>query len=539
MKILVYGAGIIGCELAHMLVKANHDVTLQARGKWRDTIEKNGLIIHHHVQRCTTIDRIVTIEKLKQDDICDLIFVAMRFDQLEKVLLEIAANRSGYIVLVGNNMSAEESVHTLSPSETTKEVSFGFQATGGRREEEKVISVHTGVGMTIGGLHSPLSAPLGIRIKEAFSGICFHLNWEENMDAWLKCHMVFILPVAYICYATDFNLRKSTRRQRNTAIDAAIEGYDVLKKLGYSIRPTGSDGALTKSRNKIQALLWVMAKHRLVALPRATIARTPVLCRMLYLKACESRSIFLRLMGLFCAKWGGRIYSHAASNMQGGEIRMGDKIKSAYRKSKNIYDDVLTQSKWWSRLYIRFFWGVDDIEITKKLFDLLPDDFGGALLDVPCGTINLTAGKYAKLKNARITCLDYSEDMLEGAKTQIEKHGLSCISLMQGDVGNMPLESAVFDAVLSMNGFHVFPDKEKAYAEIARILKPGGIFLGCFYIRGERKRSDFVVNAILSKKGWFTPPFQTKNEVLATLQKYYSNVELFNDKSMTWFKCTK
>jgi len=65
------------------------------------------------------------------------------------------------------------------------------------------------------------------------------------------------------------------------------------------------------------------------------------------------------------------------------------------------------------RLYIRFFWGVDDIEIAKKLLDLLPDDFDGAPLDIPCGTINLTAGKYAKLKNACITCLDYSEDMQE------------------------------------------------------------------------------------------------------------------------------
>jgi len=35
------------------------------------------------------------------------------------------------------------------------------------------------------------------------------------------------------------------------------------------------------------------------------------------------------------------------------------------------------------------------------------------ILTVRCGTINLTAGKYAKLKNACITCLDYSEGMQE------------------------------------------------------------------------------------------------------------------------------
>jgi len=46
---------------------------------------------------------------------------------------------------------------------------------------------------------------------------------------------------------------------------------------------------------------------------------------------------------------------------------MGDKIKQSYKQSKNIYDDVLTQGKWWSRLYIKLFWsGVDDNEIARK-----------------------------------------------------------------------------------------------------------------------------------------------------------------------------
>jgi Methylase involved in ubiquinone/menaquinone biosynthesis len=36
---------------------------------------------------------------------------------------------------------------------------------------------------------------------------------------------------------------------------------------------------------------------------------------------------------------------------------------------------------------------------------------------------------------------------------------------VQGDVGKLTFDDCTFDAVLSMNGFHVFPDKEKAYAE--------------------------------------------------------------------------
>ena len=69
MRILVYGAGVIGCELTHMLVKANNKVTLLARGSWRDSIEKNGLVIRHHIQMRTTIDHVAIIEKLEPADI--------------------------------------------------------------------------------------------------------------------------------------------------------------------------------------------------------------------------------------------------------------------------------------------------------------------------------------------------------------------------------------------------------------------------------------------------------------------------------------
>lgn len=38
MKILVYGAGVMGCELAHVLMEGNNDVTLLARGSWKEVL---------------------------------------------------------------------------------------------------------------------------------------------------------------------------------------------------------------------------------------------------------------------------------------------------------------------------------------------------------------------------------------------------------------------------------------------------------------------------------------------------------------------
>lgn len=260
MKILIYGAGVIGCQMAHMLCKAKQDVTLLARGEWRKTIEKRGLIIRHYAQLHSTVDKVSTIGELKPDDVYHIIFVVMQHGQLPEVLPIVAKNRSRHVVLVGNNISADESAQILTTAPCKKEVAFGFQGTGGRRENGRVISVHAGVGMTVGGLHTALPADFKALLVKAFAGSGYRLTDEHNMDAWLKCHLAFILPVAYVCYATNFHLPKATSRQLNLAMDAALEGYTMLKKLGYPLRPADSEDTFTKDRKKMSRLLTLMCK---------------------------------------------------------------------------------------------------------------------------------------------------------------------------------------------------------------------------------------------------------------------------------------
>ena len=45
MRILIAGAGVLGCNLARNLFRAGKDVTLLARGRWAEEIQKNGLRI--------------------------------------------------------------------------------------------------------------------------------------------------------------------------------------------------------------------------------------------------------------------------------------------------------------------------------------------------------------------------------------------------------------------------------------------------------------------------------------------------------------
>lgn len=217
---------------------------------------------------------------------------------------------------------------------------------------------------------------------------------------------------------------------------------------------------------------------------------------------------------------------------------MKDKIKDAYESSKTIYDDVLTQDNIFSKLYIKLFWsGTDDNVIAQKILSYIPDDFSGSLLDVPAGTAVFTKSKWLSLNRANITCLDYSKDMLEQAETRFTGH--THIQCIQGDVGNLQMEDETFDIVLSMNGFHAFPDKMKAFQETYRVLKTGGDFIACFYIKGKSKRTDWLVKNVLSKKGWFTPPFQTEEELKEILEKFYQIIDIHIDGSMVYFHCRK
>ena len=106
-------------------------------------------------------------------------------------------------------------------------------------------------------------------------------------------------------------------------------------------------------------------------------------------------------------------------------------------------------------------------------------------------------------------------------------------------MGALPYADDTFDIVLSLNGFHAFPDKEAAYREVFRVLRPGGTFCGCFYVRGEHKRTDWFVRHVYEKAGFFTPPYETVSSLKARLDGMYADVDMGNLKSMAWFVCRK
>lgn len=219
-------------------------------------------------------------------------------------------------------------------------------------------------------------------------------------------------------------------------------------------------------------------------------------------------------------------------------------IRGAYRLtgSSNFYDGMITCSTFSGKAVCRLVWDMNKAEndaYLEKAMAGIPENFSGKLLEVPVGTGILTMPLYQTLPQAGITCLDYSPDMMGQAQEKADRLQLKNVTFRQGDVGALPFADGAFDIVLSLNGFHAFPDKEAAYREVFRVLKPGGTFCGCFYVAGECKRTDWFVRHVYEKTGFFTPPYETVSSLKARLEGMYTDVDRGNLKSMAWFVCRK
>ena len=148
---------------------------------------------------------------------------------------------------------------------------------------------------------------------------------------------------------------------------------------------------------------------------------------------------------------------------------------------------MMTGTTLLGRLVVKTVWRMDREEMLgyqAGAMEMIPADFSGRLLEVPVGTGVLSLPVWKTLHRAHITCMDYSGKMMDAARARAREMGIPNVTFRQGDAGDLPFDDGSFDAVVSLNGFHAFAEKERACSETCRVLRQGGIFCGCFYVRG-------------------------------------------------------
>ena len=119
--------------------------------------------------------------------------------------------------------------------------------------------------MDLGQLHGNADPRLKKWTERLFAGTSYKLNWQEDMEAYLICHPAAILPIGYLSYICDGDLRTSTKEQRRMMVDASHEAFEALKAKGIPIYPKGDDQFYANGvRGKgMQLLYLIMAKSKI------------------------------------------------------------------------------------------------------------------------------------------------------------------------------------------------------------------------------------------------------------------------------------
>jgi SAM-dependent methyltransferase len=113
---------------------------------------------------------------------------------------------------------------------------------------------------------------------------------------------------------------------------------------------------------------------------------------------------------------------------------------------------------------------------------------GMAVLDVGCGVGGTLASIAEEHTGLRLTGLNLDERQLEIARREVFPGTGNTADWIQGDGCALPFEPASFDRVLAVECQFHFPSRRRFFAEVARVLRPGGLLALSDFVPSEELR---------------------------------------------------
>lgn len=140
---------------------------------------------------------------------------------------------------------------------------------------------------------------------------------------------------------------------------------------------------------------------------------------------------------------------------------------------------------------------------------------GATVLDVPCGGGVALRGLRPG-QGVRYIAMDISEAMLARTRASARRRGVGDqVETVPGDVADLPLVDGEVDLAVSFTGLHCFPDPRAAVAELARVLRPGGVLTGSAFLEDSGRRYEPVRRA--GRLAHLLGPGCTSHEIRAWL----------------------
>jgi 2-dehydropantoate 2-reductase len=237
MKILVYGAGVIGSIYAAKLHEASCNVTLLARDKHYESLKQNGVIIKDTLTGKQTISNVPLIQKLDTNDFYDLIIVTVRLDQIDSVIPDLKKNIVCPLVMFMLNYP--ESIKQLTNDLNKKHIILGFPGAGGTYQNNIIDYIQIKQQeTTIGEINGETSVRIK-EIKTLFESAGFKVAISANMEAWLKIHAVFVACIAAAIIKENGDSIQLGKKRSSVKImvKSIREGFTACKTLGMPIAP--------------------------------------------------------------------------------------------------------------------------------------------------------------------------------------------------------------------------------------------------------------------------------------------------------------
>jgi ubiquinone/menaquinone biosynthesis C-methylase UbiE len=152
---------------------------------------------------------------------------------------------------------------------------------------------------------------------------------------------------------------------------------------------------------------------------------------------------------------------------------------------------------------------VDRVE-KAALFALLPDLNGRRVLEVGCGTGNITEA--LSRRGARVVGLDLSGPMLAAAQNRARQQGYAP-DLVRSGAGVLPFPESSFDGVISILALDFMADRPGAVREMVKVLRPRGFLILALLNRYSPWTLKRVVRVWFKPSLWRQVRFATSREL--------------------------
>ena len=153
-------------------------------------------------------------------------------------------------------------------------------------------------------------------------------------------------------------------------------------------------------------------------------------------------------------------------------IKPYDEQRAKTVQVREMFDSIAPAYDWMNRAMT---FGVDKLW-RRRAVNIVRKDNPGQIIDIATGTGDLAIAMSRRIPSSDIIGIDLSEGMVAIGQRKIDEAGLaSRVKLTTGDCLAMPFEDASADAITVAYGVRNFEHLDKGYAEMLRVLRPGGL----------------------------------------------------------------